>query len=182
MAGGSGQGRGRPPRLTPAVQKRIVELVEGGNYLETAAAAVGVNRGTLHRWIAKGGDVDAAPIYRDFRAAVDRARAVAESKRVSVVVQAAEGNLVVERRTIEKDGVVTVIEKIAPPDARAAEWWLERSFPKRWGRRILEHVGPDDGPIDVNVRTNAVDVLTEKLSLMAERIEQAGAERPSNEE
>lgn len=182
MAGGSGQGRGRPPRLTPAVHRKVVALVEGGNYLETAAAAVGINRGTLHRWLAKGGEPDGAPIYREFRDAVDRARAVAESKRVEAIIGAASGGLVLERRTVEKDGVTTTIEKLAAPDPRAAEWWLERSFPKRWGRRMMIAGDTEDGSIPLEIRSTAIATLTDKLALMAERIENAGAGRPADEE
>jgi transposase len=56
----------------------------------------------------------------EFSAAVDKARADAEARMVGVVMKAASEHW------------------------QAAAWWLERSFPDRYGRRVLELGGKVD--------------------------------------
>ena len=103
---------GRPTKLTPQVHDAIVKAVRGGNYPEVAAQCAGIDRATYFRWMQYGESTDEShAIYRDFRDAVTRARAWAERK------------------------MVRVIRTAAITDARAAEWYLERSASDRWGRR-----------------------------------------------
>lgn len=137
---------GRPTALTPDVQQRIVDAIRGGNYQETAAAAGGISDRSLYGWMQRGRLEDErvadgrrprtseAPFLQFFHA-VTRARAETEARNVAQLERSAGGGAVLERRTITRaDGTTEVIEKLAPPDWRANAWWLERSFPKKWGR------------------------------------------------
>ncbi len=66
--------------------------------------------------------------YPEFAEAVEKARADAEARMVAVIMKA------------------------APIHWQAAAWWLERSFPGRYGRRErIEHTGGDGGPVKVEV-------------------------------
>lgn len=47
-------GSGRPTLLTDEVRDRIVQVVNAGNYLKTAAQFVGVGQSTLLGWLARG--------------------------------------------------------------------------------------------------------------------------------
>lgn len=123
---------GRPTKLTPEVQDRIIQALKAGNYVETAAEYAGIGKTTFYRWMARGEQASRG-IYREFRDAVMRARAEAEARNVAI------------------------IQKAAPDDWRAAAWWLERAFPDRWGpRQKLEHSGPEGGPIPAEVRVTLV--------------------------
>ena len=123
---------GRPTKLSPEVQDRIIQALKAGNYVETAAEYAGIGKTTFYRWMAQG-DQESRGIYREFRDAVMRARAEAEARNVAI------------------------IQKAAPDDWRAAAWWLERAFPDRWGpRQKLEHSGPEGGPIPAEVRVMLV--------------------------
>ena len=103
--------RGRPDRLTAAVQERIIQALRAGAYAEEAAASAGVSRRTYHRWRARG-EADHAPAsFRDFAAAVRQAEADAELY------------------------ALAVIHKAMPDDWRAAMTYLERRYPQRWARR-----------------------------------------------
>lgn len=106
---------GRPTKLTPEVAAAIVASVEEGNYPEVAAEAEGVDGSTFYRWMQRGeSDEDKDQAFREFRESVTRARASAERAMVRIV------------RTASND------------NPQAAQWFLERSRPERWGRR--DHV------------------------------------------
>lgn len=149
-----------------------------------ACEADGVPRGTGFRWLQLGADDDTKnPAYRAFRDAVTRARAIDEERRVQNIAVAGNGGFVLESVEItHPDGKVEKRERRQGPDWRADAWMLERTRPKDYGRRMVLAGDGEDGAIPVDLRSSAISTLTEKLSLMAERIEQAGAERPSNEE
>jgi hypothetical protein len=77
-------------------------------------------------------------VYVDFVEAVEKARAQSEMRNVGLIQKAAV------------DGTW-----------QASAWWLERSFPKRWGRSDrVEHTGADGGPLEVQV---TMDELEEKV-------------------
>lgn len=96
----------RPTKLTPERAEALIELLRDGVYVETACAACGVGTSTFYRWMT----IDREP-YVEFRDAVKKAEAEAETRAVEVVRNAATTSW------------------------QAAAWWLERKFPERWGRR-----------------------------------------------
>jgi transposase len=105
---------GRRTKLTQEVQDRIVYAITSGNYIETAAAYAGISKNTLYRWLEQGEDPNADAVYRDFRDAVEIARAQAEVRNVALIQKAAN------------DGTW-----------QAAAWYLERTAWQRWGRRTM---------------------------------------------
>ena len=116
--------RGRKPKLTPEVQKIIVDAIAGGNYNDIAADYAGVGRTTFYRWMEKGEEA-ASGIYRDFWDAVKKASAQAEVRNVTA---------------IERD-----------PSWQAKAWWLERKHNDRWGRKERhELTGADGGPVAID--------------------------------
>lgn len=126
--------RGRPPKLTPEIRKRIVDAVRAGNYLETAAKFAGVAKQTLYNWMARGRRASRGE-YREFVDAVEKALSDAEVADVAIIGKAArEGNW------------------------QAAAWRLERKFPDRWGRRtkVEAEVG---GEVVVAARGGGVAIL-----------------------
>lgn len=116
----------RPTKLTPEVQDRIVQAIAAGNYIEVAAAYAGVHKATLYRWLEHADDPGAEEIYRDFRDALESARAQAEVRNVAL------------------------IQKAATTTWQAAAWHLERTSHQRWGRRTIV-TGEDGGPVRVEV-------------------------------
>src|SRR5205823_5588913 len=105
---------GRPSKLTPALEERILRAIKAGNHARVAAEYAGVHRATFHRWLERGDPTGSDAVdqpYRDFRAKLEQARAVAEARDV------------------------TLISKAAERDWRAAAWRLARAAPSRWGTR-----------------------------------------------
>jgi transposase len=106
---------GRKTLLTDELSGEICDLLEQGNYLETAAQAAGVSIKTVYHWMKRGADGEAP--YGAFLDAVTRARAKAETDLVQTV------------RT--GDGVGT---SFGP--AKAAAHLLAVTRPQRFATRI----------------------------------------------
>ena len=118
---------GRPSKLTPEAQQKIVQAVASGNYLETAAAYGGITYTTFNNWMNRG-EARESKIYIEFFEAVKKAEADAEVLRVARISKAAnEGNW------------------------QADAWYLERRYPNRWGKRVNEVSGPDGGPVTIRL-------------------------------
>lgn len=100
----------RPTKFTPELAAKILQLVETGCFASVAAQAVGLSPATFHRWVQRG-KAQRRGQFRDFCDGLTRARAKARGRMVTIVSLAAE------------------------QDWRAAAYYLERTDPKRWGRR-----------------------------------------------
>jgi len=122
---------GRKTKLTRKVQNAICASIRGGNYVEVSAQAAGITPQTLRNWMKRGEEEGEGP-YFEFFEAVQKAKAEAQMKMVSI------------------------IEDASIDSWQAAAWWLERTDYKRWGRKDraqVEHTGKDGGPIETIDRT-----------------------------
>lgn len=138
---------GRRPKLTPALQKRLVDALVAGNYIETACVYSGVGISTYYKWIEDSNKPNARKDLIEFREAVERARAEAEVRNV------------------------VVINEIAKTNYQAAAWWLERSFPKRWGRQ--QSVELTGSGASLNVTVDAREAVMQALKDRAEDIDES---------
>lgn len=99
------RGRGRPTKYTPELGARIVGAVQLGATWETAAAAAGVDRETLRKWLREGArmrpvknipmEPSGKPLLRTkahFLGAITRAEPTAELKWLSWVNKGAEAD------------------------------------------------------------------------------------------
>lgn len=152
------------------VADAIVEHLAAGNYVETAAAAVGINRTNLFRLLARGAKALAAnartgkpipkpeKVYAEFVARVQTATSTAEARAVATIALLAEGGITVRETSIEfavargDDGIETRTEvkrtettKALAPNFRAIAWRLERRNPRHWGRGAALEAMDDDG-------------------------------------
>jgi transposase len=118
---------GRPTKLTPELQDRIVALLRAGNYIETAARFCDVDKVTLYAWLKRGNRQANGP-FREFLNAVERAQAEAEIRDLEVIRQ--------------------------EPSWQARAWRLERKFPQRWGRHDRLDVGEAPRPVVLDLLTN----------------------------
>ena len=124
---------GRPTKLTPEVQDKIVNALRGGNYQETAAQFAGIDEATFYRWMERGASEDEG-IYCEFRKAVERAKSQAEVRDLALIDKAAQNG-----------------------SWQAAAWKLERKFPQKWGRvNRTEISGPEGKPVKVETTTEAI--------------------------
>ena len=109
---------GRKSKLTPELQSKIVEYIKAGNYAKTACMAVGICEDTYYDWLKKGKYTKGRKSkYVLFSESIQKAHAEAEVRNAMLV------------------------NKAAQEDAKHAEWWLERTNWKKWGRK--DHVTQD---------------------------------------
>lgn len=149
---GAGPG-GRPSKFTPLRQKRILDAVRAGNYLETAAAFGGVHYDTLNEWI-KRGDAIAKELSVDED---DIAEALPDLDPLDREFY--EFSEAVRREAAEAEvGLVLEIRAAAYKDWRAADAMLSKRYQERWGRRFIqkEISGPGGGPIRTRDETPIV--------------------------
>jgi hypothetical protein len=133
--------------------EKLIQAVRGGNYYHVAAAFAGISYPTLRRWILKADDPGAPPEYREFKEALEKARADAQV------------------------AALAKIQKAASEGAwQAAAWYLERSDPSHWGRRDtnrVEVMGEGGGPVRV---VAGIELDTDSMSALAQRLANRQAE------
>lgn len=145
----------RPTKLDPVREKAAIDAVRLGATNRLAAARAGVDETTFSRWQGRNAG---------FAAAIAGARADAEMLAVGVVRQAMIGGVLLSRRTvISKDGVRTTDEVYSQPDTQAAEWYLERVFPKDYGR-----VDRIELELNARIATLAIELGLDPDALRAE--------------
>lgn len=112
--------------LSKKVIESICRHLSVGNYLETAASAVGVSRVTLNNWMHEARD--AKRLQRQGKRLTPR-QSLALELFDKAEIAMAKGE-VRDLGTI--DNAATNEER---PQWQAAAWKLERRFPERWGRK-----------------------------------------------
>jgi transposase len=121
--------RGRKPKtLEDPKVKLLLQALQAGNYVETACAYAGLAVSTVYVWLDRGTKEKQRiaqgekpnlqeTTYVEIAEAIEKARANAVVANVAVIQQAARSGT-----------------------WQAAAWWLERSMPQQFGRRIQAEV------------------------------------------
>lgn len=144
------RGRGRPTKLTPAIQETICTAIRMGLRYQEACTIAHITDVTYRRW-KDVGEAAKTGKFRDFYLATKEAEAEGEQKLLSIVQEVAEKGT--EEATVvthrDANGVVTstvTTQKRSPRDWRAAMTILERRYPERYGRKVLAHEGIPETP------------------------------------
>ncbi len=96
----------RPTDLTPELADKLCQLVEEGLPMSRAAEHEGIDYSTLKRWQRRKGEP-----YEGFCASLKRAKAASQAASIRTIRMGAQG-------------------------WQGEAWYLERSDPKNWGRRM----------------------------------------------
>lgn len=160
----------RTPKLTPERSEQICREIRLGMGSEAAALLSGIKPRTFHLWREKGRDGGRA-IYVQFlhdstRAELERERALVADVRAAGIGR--EATITRTKEVLTKSGEVATLtetETRTDRDWRASAWLLERLHADRYAKRaMLEHSGPDGGPIEVEER-HYVEVPTDVEAL-----------------
>lgn len=119
---------GRKTKCTPELTREICQVLRAGNYVKVACEYVGIDESTYYKWINRGRE-------ELERVEADGRRSVRDSEQPFVkFFQSATR----ARASAEVESVAR-IRDAAKDDWRADAWFLEHSFPDRWGKRT-QHV------------------------------------------
>ena len=141
---------GRPSKLTPETQARIVSAVRCGASFKNACVAAGISERTFQRWRQKGEHQGAKTEYRRFWRDLTQAEQEGQTARLAIIQEAARN------------------------DWRAAAWLLERMDPERFSLRYkIEHSGKVGSPVADSIRADLDRLMTEHPEL-ARKLEDEG--------
>ena len=139
------RGRGRPSKLTPELQEKILQEIgqHGATYAD-ACLVVGIGRTTFQTWKAKGLAAKSGQ-FRDFRDELEKAEARFRQFHLRRIQEAANEASVETRKIVKTIGsgedqkiFREVVEIQRPPTWTASAWLLERKWPELYSRKHLE--------------------------------------------
>ena len=127
---------GRPTKLTKELTEEVAKYLRAGNYIETTAALVGINRDSIYEWLKRG----AAEQERLMKNPRARLR-----KREEIFVEFSD---TVKKAQAQSEAMlVGLVGKAAEKNWTAAAWRLERKFPDKWGRTERNVATAQDDPV-----------------------------------
>lgn len=126
---------GRKSKLNEAMIQKLVELVQVGNYVDVACAAVGITEASYYGWlrIARAIEerIDALPEDADDAEVQALMDSLTDHERNCLAFLAAMRKANAEAEAY----AVTIVRKHMPDAWQAAMTFLERRYPGRWKRR-----------------------------------------------
>lgn len=105
---------GRPSKLTDELFRKFIEMFLAGSFREPACRELGVTYKTFSRWMSRGRR-EPETIFGEFRLAVGAAEARSQNRMLSR------------------------IQAASLEDWKAAAWFLERKYPRRYGPKGGEY-------------------------------------------
>ena len=127
---------GRPTKLTTELTEEIAKYLRAGNYIETTAALVGINRDSIYEWLKRGA-AEQERLMKNPRARI--------RKREQIFVEFSD---TVKKAQAQSEAMlVGLVGKAAEKNWTAAAWRLERKFPDKWGRTERNVATAQDDPL-----------------------------------
>jgi len=127
---------GRPTKLTKELTEEIAKYLRAGNYIETTAALVGINRDSIYEWLKRGA-AEQERLMKNPRARI--------RKREKIFVEFSD---TVKKAQAQSEAMlVGLVGKAAEKNWTAAAWRLERKFPDKWGRTERNVATAQDDPL-----------------------------------
>ena len=147
----------RPSKLTDEVQENICNWLKLGYYQEDAAIMAGISPSTYYEWMKKGeSERVALESGEDALALPDHPLPAPEEEpsEIEVVYRFMEFSEAVKKARAEAEGAhIRNIRKAADNGVwQASAWFLERSHPKKWGKRSQwDAIAENDEPIQFEI-------------------------------
>lgn len=131
---------GRPEKLTPEVQERLVQAVRAGNFYEAACGYARITYRSFRNWMVQGEASKSGKYFQLFQA-VTQAELEAEARMVSQW------------------------QAHMPSDYRAIRDFLERRHSKRWSKVEKHELSGKDGEA-IQVKYNTDNLSVEELETL----------------
>jgi hypothetical protein len=143
--------------LTPEVQLEICNWLKLGYYQEDAAIMAGISASTYYEWMKKG-ELERVALEEGEKALTlpDTSLPASEdgTPEIELVYPFMEFSEAVKKARAEAEGAhIRNIRKAADNGVwQASAWFLERSHPKKWGKRSqLDLVAENDEPVQFEI-------------------------------
>lgn len=166
---------GRPTKLTPNIEKIIIECIGLGLSYRKTAAAAGITRQTLRNYVKRGEKAKSGKYFIFFNR-LQKAETEGERVNFQKIRDAAVGGQEIKhtKEIFHGNKIVKEISTTqqSAPDWRAASWILERRHPERYGRYRIKDKSyhPDYGDYDIYILAKALSNMPkfeiERLKLM----------------
>ena len=147
----------RPSKLTPEVQENICNWLKLGYYQEDAAIMAGISASTYYEWMKKG-EQERVALEEGQKALTlpDTSLPASEdgTPEIELIYPFLEFSEAVKKARAEAEGAhIRNIRKAADNGVwQASAWFLERSHPKKWGKRSqLDLVAENDEPVQFEI-------------------------------
>lgn len=118
---------GRRTKCTPRITDKICEALRDGNFVKVACEYVGIGESTYYLWVERGRE-ELERVAEDGRRSIRKS----EEPYVEFMESVTHARAAAEVESVQR------LRKAAAEDWRADAWFLEHSFPDRWGRRRQE--------------------------------------------
>ena len=135
----------RRRKFNATTRNQIYAALEAEIPVKRAVKLAGIDYSTYRTWLKKGLDSN-YPVHAAFRRRINKILANIEMKKLRTIQKAAEGYLQRDKKVkISKRGKTTIITiRDVAPDWKAAAWILERRYPERYGKAILQNLPDTD--------------------------------------
>ena len=147
----------RPSKLTDEVQENICNWLKLGYYQEDAAIMAGISPSTYYEWMKKG-EQERVALEEGEKALTlpDTSLPASEdgTPEIELIYPFLEFSEAVKKARAEAEGAhIRNIRKAADNGVwQASAWFLERSHPKKWGKRSqLDLVAENDEPVQFEI-------------------------------
>ena len=115
----------RPTKLTKAIALRVIKSILRGSYVETAAAAAGINKTTFYDWLKQG---------RRLLDRLEKGEKITGQKNFDLMTFS---NAIEKAQARSEERDVRVIDKAGQDGIwQASAWRLERKNHPKWGRKL----------------------------------------------
>ncbi len=148
----------RPSKISPSVIEDVCNWLKLGYYQEDAAVMAGISPSTFYDWMKKGDekadDIEETKALTSPDSSLPAIQDVEGTEVGEIVNLYSEFSEAVKRARAEAEGAhIRNIRRAADNGSwQASAWWLERSFPKKWGKRSAIEIGGEGGePIKFSV-------------------------------
>ena len=146
---------GAPTKFSPQMQETICALIASGLGEVESATKCGISERTYFTW--KAGK---ASKFRRFNQAVQEAKAEFERAALEQISAAAYSRAYKLKTVTKYNAKGEIVSKeetseALPPNWHAAAWLIERRFPHKYGRKVIENTGT----LGVQGSTNPVQIV-----------------------